>query len=52
MLSFLSYRALHQQHKQDESRRHDGAQPEDIEEGQRRGLLLAQVVERLDRQLL
>ena len=52
MLALLGDRALHQQYQNNKRRRQDGAHPEDIEEGERRGLLLAEVVERLDRQLL
>ena len=48
VLALLGHRALHQQHQNDECHRQDGAQPEDVEVGQRRGLLLAEVVERLD----
>lgn len=43
----LSYRAFHQQYQEDECYAQDGEQPEVVEVGHRRGLLLTQIVQRL-----
>src|SRR5262249_47744270 len=45
--ALLGHRALHEQHQNDEYHPQGGAQPEDVEVGQRRGLLLAEVGEHL-----
>src|SRR4051812_44341659 len=48
----LGHGSLHQEDKQHQSHAQDGEQPEDVEVGERRGLLLAEVVQRLERHLL
>ena len=35
VLALLGHRGLHQQYQKDERHRQDGAQPEDVEEGER-----------------
>ena len=52
MLPLLGHRALHEQHERDQGQRQDGEQPEVVEVGQRRRLLLAEVVQRLQGHLL
>ena len=48
VLAFLGYGALHQQYQNDERRRYNDTHPKDVEVGKRNGLLLPQVVQRLD----
>ena len=48
----FSATALHQEHEEHEPQAQDGEQPEDVEVGQGRRLLLAEVAERLEGHLL
>src|ERR1700692_3051081 len=50
--AFFGHRTFHQQHHRHEQEHHRGQQPKDIEIGQRGCLLLAQILECLQRQLL
>src|SRR5580698_5852919 len=50
VLSLFGDGAFHQQHQNHEDHSQDGAQPKDIEVCERRRLLLAKVVERLEAQ--
>ena len=43
MLALLGHRALHEQHQKNQPHAQDGEQPEDIEIGERRSLLLAEI---------
>ena len=52
VLPGLGHRALHQEHEEHESQAQDGEQPEDVEVGQGRGLLLTEIGKRLEGHLL
>ena len=47
MSPLLCHGTLHEEHQKDERGPHHGAHPEHVEVGQRRGLLLAEVVQHL-----
>ena len=47
VFALFGHGALHEQDERNEEHRHDGTEPEDVEVGQRSGLLLAEIVKRL-----
>ena len=51
-LPLLGHGALHQEHEEHEPQAQDGEQPEDVEVGQGRRLLLTEIVQRLEGHLL
>ena len=52
MFALFGDGAFHEEHEWDKQHCQDGGEPEDVEVGERGGLLLAKIIERLQGQLL